>query len=63
MKIPDKCKAIEVLYEDSTKESFTTSSKTEEFDDSYEFEEKNGEDSSVIVLMKREIRTIRFVKE
>jgi|CXWL01.1.fsa_nt_gi hypothetical protein len=69
MKIPDKCKAIYVLYEDGTNGTFIPKSKIEEFEDCYEFEEKNDEVSaaeasfSMVVIMKSEIRVIKFAKD
>ena len=64
MKIPDKCEAIHVLYEDGVKESFKPEGKIEEFEDCYEFQEMSLVENfpSVVILMKNEIRMIRFVK-
>lgn len=59
-----KYKSINVVYLDGTTESFTPSSKVEEFEDSYEFErEMTGSGGQVVVLMKNEIRKIEFCRE
>lgn len=64
MKIPDKCASIDVLYEDGAEDSFKPTSKIEEFEDCYEFSEQNKYNKdSMVVLMKSEIRKIRFNKE
>jgi len=65
MKLPDKCSSISVLYEDGESDEFKPTSKVEEFEDCYEFSEKRSVDAdsdSMVVLMKSEIRKIRFVK-
>ena len=66
MKIPDKVSAIHVIYVDENKESFVPCSKVDEFEECYEFEQKqeksDGEEVSMVVLMRSEIRAIRFVK-
>jgi len=60
MKVTDKSKSIEVVYEDSKTDTFTPSSKVTEWEDCYEFEIEAG--TALIVIMKSEIRTIRFIK-
>lgn len=63
MKMPDKCSSINVLYDDGSEESFKPTSKIEEFEDCYEFSEHLNENfDSMVVLMKMDIRKIRFVK-
>jgi hypothetical protein len=64
IKISDKCEAIHVVYEDASKESFKPTSKIEEYEDCYEFEESdvNTNFPSMVVIYKVEVRTIRFVK-
>jgi hypothetical protein len=57
-------KSINVVYADGSQESFTPSSKVEEFEDSYEFDRAMaGNGGMTVVLMKNQIRKIEFCKE
>lgn len=63
--IPDKCEAVHVTYKDGAEDSFKPTSKIVEWEDCYELEERdvNTNFPSMVVLMKSEIRKIRFVKD
>ncbi len=65
IKIPDKCRYIRVIYEDTLKETFKPVSKVIEYEDCYEFEETDTDSNfpSMVSIMKSEIRSIRFVKD
>ena len=64
IEIPDKCRCIRVVYKDGSKDEFQPTSKVTEWEDCYEFKEVDTSfNLSMVVIMKSEIRTIRFMKD
>jgi len=67
MKIPNQVLSIVINYKDSNQGVISPSSKVEEFEDSYEFNETVGEGDdkrvNLHVVFKSEIRNIIFTSK